>query len=151
MKRKKVQESIDMDEENVLLLKKIYENSKTAVDALEMVKRQSDSAHFNEFIEKQVYKYFYIAEDANMRLKELCYLPDDTDILSKIGLITTIKWGGKKTGHHARILIDGCMGGVNEMLGEIRCRENMDSDCLDLAHILIETEQETIAILQRFL
>ena len=140
-----------MGEENVLLLKKIYENSKTAVDALGMIKKRSDSVDFNEFIEKQTFKYFSIAEDANMMLKEFNCLPDDMDVWSKLGLVTTIKWGKKGTSHYAQILIDGCMGGVNEMIGEIRYSEKIDSDCIDLANILIETEQETIAILQRFL
>ena len=140
-----------MNEKNVLVLKKIYENSKTAVDAFGMIKKYSDSNEFNDFIDKQKYKYFYIAEDANMKLKEMQKLPDDMDILAKLGLVASLKWRKRKINNYAQILIDGCMGGVNEMIGEIRCSKYLDSDCLDLAHILIETEQETIANLQRFL
>lgn len=140
-----------MSEENVLLLKKIYENSKTAVDAFGMVKKRSGSKDFNDFIDKQTYKYFHIAEDANMRLKELNCLPDDLDIWSKLRLAAMIRWSKNRTTNYAQLLIDGCVGGVNEMIVEMKYSENMDSNCLDLAHILIETEQETIAILQRFL
>ena len=151
MKKNIVRRWKDMKEENVFLLKKIYENSKTAVDAFKMIKKRCDSVDFNEFIDKQTFKYFSIAEDANMRLKELNCLPDDMDIWSKLGLITTVKWGNKRPRYFARILIEGCVGGVNEMIGQTRYYERMDSDCLDLAYILIETEQETISILQRFL
>lgn len=140
-----------MHEKNVSLLKKIYENSKTAVDALGEIQKHIEVADFNEFIAKQSNKYFFISEEAGVRLKEFNFIPDDVDVLSKLAFDIMINLKKKRTSNYARILIEGCVGGVNEMIGEIRHSENLNSDCIDLANILIETEQETIAILQRFL
>ena len=60
MKKNIVRRWKDMKEENVFLLKKIYENSKTAVDAFKMIKKRCDSVDFNEFIDKQTFKYFVL-------------------------------------------------------------------------------------------
>lgn len=143
-----------MYDENTVLLKKIYRSSKTALDALEAVSKKSNSFDFEHFLNKQQYKYFDIAEDANMQLKNMHQLPDDMDLWSRIGFLAAIKMEtmGKNTPNHlAEVLIEGCMGGVNEMIREVNSSHDIEPECLDLAHILIETEQETIAILQRFL
>ncbi len=142
-----------MYDQNTLLLKKIYRNSKTALDTLLVASEKSSSFDFENFLSKQQYKYYDIATDANMQLCTMHQLPDDMDLLSKIEYLTIVKIGthNSSTGHLAEFLIEGCMGGVNEMIREINYSKEASPECLDLAHMLIETEQETISILQRFL
>ena len=143
-----------MHDETTVLLKKIYRSSKTALDTLSAVSQKSDSYDFESFLDKQQYKYYDIAEDANMQLRTLHQLPDDMDLLSRIEFLATIKIGTMRnstTNHLAEFLIEGCMGGVIEMMSELNSSADIDPQCSDLAHMLIETEQETIALLQRFL
>ena len=142
-----------MYDQNTLLLKKIYRNSKTALDTLLLASEKSTSFDFENFLSKQQYKYYDIATDANMQLRTLHELPDEMDLLSKIEYLAIVKIGTRNSsvGHLAEFLIEGCMGGVNEMIHEINSSKEITPECLDLAHILIETEQETIATLQRFL
>ncbi len=143
-----------MYNENTALLKKIYRSSKTAIDALEAAFQKSNSFDFEQFLERQQYKYFDIAEDANMQLKTHNLLPDDMDLLSRIEFLTNVKFRigrSDSQNHIAEFLIEGCMGGVMEMIHEIRTSPTATPECIDLAHMLIETEQETIASLERFL
>ena len=143
-----------MYNESAVLLKKIYRNSKTAIDAMGEFAKKSGSFDFEHFLEKQQYKYFDIAEDANMQLRGLHRLPEDENPWTRIGFLTFLKLETMRNNtinHLSEILIEGCMGGVNEMIKEIHKGGDIEPQCLDLAHILIETEQETIAILQRFL
>lgn len=142
-----------MNNNSAVLLKKIYISSKTSLDALSAVAKRSNSFDFESFLNRQQYKYFDIAEDANMQLRIMRQLPDE-DIWSRLGFLATLKLetiGNRTQNRLAEILIEGCMGGVNEMIREVNSSKEIAPECLDLAHILIETEQETIAILQRFL
>lgn len=142
-----------MNNNSAVLLKKIYISSKTSLDALSAVAKRSNSFDFESFLNRQQYKYFDIAEDANMQLRIMRQLPDE-DIWSRLGFLATLKLetiGNRTQNRLAEILIEGCMGGVNEMIREVNSSKKIAPECLDLAHILIETEQETIAILQRFL
>lgn len=142
-----------MHDPNTLLLKKIYRSSKISLDTLLVASGKSTSFDFENFLSKQQYKYYDIATDANMQLRTIHELPDEMDLLSKIEYLAIVKMGTRNssTTHLAEFLIEGCMGGVNEMIHEINSSANISPQCLDLAHILIETEQETIATLQRFL
>ena len=143
-----------MYEESAVLLRKIYRSSKTAIDAMGEISKKSGSFDFERFLEVQQHKYFDIAQDANMQLRGLHRLPEEENPWTRIGFLTFLKLETIKntaTNHLSEILIEGCMGGVNEMIKEIHKGGDVEPQCLDLAHILIETEQETIAILQRFL
>lgn len=143
-----------MQSEDTFLLRKIYQSSKTSMDALVAVSKKSRSYEFDFFLNRQHDKYFDIASDANMLLKQYHQLPEEADAWSKIGFLMALKLEtmlNSNPGHIAEILIEGCVGGVNEMLSEINSLKEVNAESLDLAHILIETEQETISVLQRYL
>ena len=129
---------------DAILLKKIYRSSKTAMDAIKIMAEKSESEDFENILTKQRDKYFDIAEDANILLRYLHELPEDATM--KFGVFAK-----KDTHDFAELLIEGCMGGVMEMIREIKSQKCADSKCIDLAHILIETEQDTISLLERFL
>ncbi len=139
---------------DAILLKKIYRSSKTAMDAIKIMAEKSESEDLENVLTKQRDKYFDIAEDANILLRYLHELPEDATLFSQFNFFVTMKFGvfAKKDTHDfAELLIEGCMGGVMEMIREIKSQKCADSKCIDLAHILIETEQDTISLLERFL
>lgn len=139
---------------DTILLKKIYRSSKTAMDAIKVISTQRGTAEWENMLRNQRDKYFDIAEDANILLRYLHELPEDATFFSQFNFWITMKlemFSKKDTHDFAELLIEGCMGGVLEMMHEIKNRKYTDSKCIDLAHILIETEQDTISLLERFL
>lgn len=114
----------------------------------------NNSFDFSGLLRRRQDMYFDIAAEASLCLKAHHMLPDEEDPLSRLGLTAVLKlsyFGNSTTHRLAEILINGCVGGVNEILSELHAHPARDEQCLELAHRLIETEQETIALLQSFL
>lgn len=143
-----------MRDESTLLLEKIYRSSRTAIDAMAEIAERNNSEEFGEFLERRRHRYFDIAEDANMRLRERRQLPEEENPWRRIAFIGGLRLktiGSNTPNRLAEILIEGCVGGVNEMIGELHSGKRIEPQCTELAHMLIEAEQETIALLQSFL
>ncbi len=139
---------------NLELLNKIYKSSKTSVDAIDMVLTRVTSHELGRTLGKQKEKYFKIAEEASEGLREYNRLPEEQGFLERMDFTITFRVEAMRNSapnHMAEVLIDGCTGGINEMLGELHSYKNFTPTSLSLARILIETEEETIENLQKFL
>ncbi len=136
------------------LLNKIYKSSKTSLDAIDIVRLRVNSAEFGEALDLQKKKYYSIAKEASDGMKSYHRLPDEPGILERMDFSIGLRMEMMKNpsaNHMAAVLIEGCTGGINEMLGELHSLKRFRGDCMNLAQILIETEEETIESLQKFL
>ena len=139
---------------NLELLNKIYKSSKTSLDAIDIVLTRVNSRELERALDVQKEKYFKIAEEASEELKGYNRLPEEQGFLEKMDFTITFRtetMRNPSSNHMAEVLIDGCTGGINEMLGELHSYKNFTINCINLAKILIETEEETIENLQKFL
>ncbi len=139
---------------NARLLNKIYRNSRTSMEAISEVMPSVSSEDMARVLKKQKNKYQKIAKEASDSLGELDRLPDEEGIFEKIGFSLTFRFGilrDKSEPNLASVLIEGCNGGIGDIRGELNAQENYKTECINLAEILIETEEEMIRDLQRFL
>lgn len=140
--------------ETVALLKEIYQNARTAIDAIQVLLAKSTSAHFTDSLRSQVSQYHEIADEAAMQLRGFRELPADNPIFERIGMWASVQMStvtNKNPGHMAEIMINGSTMGVIEMTKYLHANHNVDPAARALAHKLISTEQHNINMMKNFL
>lgn len=138
----------------VTLLKEIYQNARTAVDAIQVLLSKSTSSHFTASLHSQISEYRQIANEAAEQLRGLRELPADNPIFERIGMWASVQMStmaNKSPDHMAEIMINGSTMGVIEMTKRLHANRNVDPATQALAHKLISTEQHNIDLMKYFL
>lgn len=138
----------------VSLLQEIYQNARTAIDAIQALLPKSNSAHFNDSLRRQIDEYRKIADAAAVQLRGFRELPVDNPIFEKIGMWAGVQMStltNKNTDHMAEIMIDGSTAGVNSITRRLHTNRSVDPAARALAHQLISTEQHNIDLMRNFL
>lgn len=142
------------DKSAIFLLNEIYQSSKNAVEAIDMLLCRTSSQSFQDSLKSSQKHYYDIADEAAVKLHEYNRLPPDSGLLGKIELWTAVNFASfsdDKTNAMAEIMINGSTLGMIDMTKAAnRCRDA--GNCvLTLAHRLILTEQENIDIMKEYL
>ena len=138
----------------VALLKEIYQNARTAVDAIQVLLTKSTSSHFTGSLQSQAAQYRQIANEAAAQLQGFRELPADNPIFERIGMWASVQMStmaNKSPDHMAEIMINGSTMGVIEMTKHLHANHNVDPAAQALAHKLIGTEQNNIDLMKNFL
>ena len=140
--------------ETVRLLKEVYQNSRTAVDAIGTLLPKTSSEDFASSLRRQMEEYRKIADDAAMQLRGFRELPEESGVFSKLGMWTGVQMStlvNKSTDHMAEIMINGSTMGVIEMTKYLNANPDVSSFALDLARRLVAAEQDNIDVMRRYL
>lgn len=140
--------------ESVDLLKKIYENAKTGIDAIALLLPKTHSDNFKQLLTQQQNKYYEIANEAYMQLCGYRELPPEGGVFSKLGMWTSVQMNTvntKKTDRMAEVMINGSTEGIIEMTKIINSSTNADRHSRDLASRLVSAEQDNIRLMQSYL
>ncbi len=136
------------------LLGKVYQNAKTAIDAIDMLREKTHSDNFSLSLEEQKREYHKIADEANLQLAKMGALPPESGFISRLqtkGTIWLNSINSQKTNRIAEVLINGSMSGIIQMSKMQNVLKNADAFSMELASRLISTERKTIELMQRFL
>lgn len=140
--------------ETVRLLKEVYHNSKTAVDAIGTLLTKTGAMDFAADLQQQVEEYRAIAEEAAEQLRGFRELPEESSVFSKLGMWAGVQMStlvNKSTDHMAEIMINGSTMGVIEMTKYLNANPDVSSFAQQLAQRLVAVEQRNIDMMRQYL
>ncbi len=140
--------------ETVSLLQEIYQNARTAVEAIETLLSKSSASQFTASLKSQASRYREIAKSAAAQLGGFRELPAENPIFDRIGLWASLQMGtltNHAPGHMAEIIINGSTAGIVSLTKRLHAAPQTDPAAKALAHDLLDTEQQTIRLMGSFL
>lgn len=140
--------------QTVEILKKIYENAETGMNTTKKVISGIKSGEMREFLELQKNKYYDIAAEAAAFLAGCRELPPQTGFFSNLAAGAAIMMniaGGIRDEKTAEFLINGCTGGIIDLMRALAEHAEADAAVKNLAQRLIAAEQDCIKNAERFL
>lgn len=140
--------------ESVELLKKIYQNAKTGIDAIDMLSERTYSEEFRAALASQRDKYYEIANEAGLLLSGYRELPPDGGVFSRIGMWTSVRISsvsGRNIDKMAEVMINGSTEGMIDITRARNQNPGADVRAADLANRLAFAEQENMRMMQRYL
>lgn len=140
--------------ETVALLKKIYQNAKTGLDALAILMSRYENNETVSLLKAQQDKYYSVANEASMQLSGYRELPPEGGVFAKLGMWASLEMNIVNTRHADRMaetLINASMEGVIELTRMTHILKDANDYSKDLASRMILTEQENIKLMQQLL
>lgn len=138
------------------LLQAVYKNARMGEDAmLQLMRRVKEDALKREMT-VQLSRYEAFASRAAELLGEEGKVPEEEGTVTKL----SSKWGmamnamiDSSASHLAKMIIEGATMGVNDLLGQIRDKENSNASeaSLRLAREVCAFEEESIERMKQFL
>lgn len=140
--------------ETVDLLKEIYQNASTAVDAMQILSARSSNLRFADSLTSQAANYRRIADAASAALSGCqTFLPPATG-WARLNLWADMQFRtvlDKTPAHIAQILITGSTSGMISVTHCLHADPDASPAARSLAQELLDTELACIAFLQDFL
>ncbi len=142
------------DKKTIQLLNEVYQSSKNAVDAIDILLCRTNSQSFQNSLKNSQKHYYDIADEAAVKLHEYNKLPPDSGLLSKLELWAAVKFAlfsDSRIDAMAEIMINGSTLGMIDMTKTANQCPDAGKYALALAHKLIRTEQENIDTMREYL
>lgn len=140
--------------ETVALLKKIYQNAKTGLDALSILMSRYENHQSLSLLKAQQDRYYGVANEASMQLSGYRELPPEGGVFSKLGMWASLEMNvvnTKNADKMAETLINASVEGIIEITKMRNSLKNANNYSKDLASRLISCEQDNIRLMEQFL
>jgi len=135
------------------LLKCVYKNAKTAIEAIDMLISKTSSEEFLNLLENQREEYFLIIQKCNALMEGRRMLPPNVGMMSRVGTGMTI-WlnsvNSRNTNRMAEVMISGSTEGMIELSRMLNSLHDADNFARALAHKLMIIEENNVRLMQDF-
>ncbi len=136
------------------LLNELYKNAEMGINAINTLHEKADDDNLKKELSAQLHNYRAMEAQIEREIQSRGRSANCASALGRFGLRASVKMNlmmDKSPTHIAQMMMEGANAGVIDLTRTIHQNAQVDPKVKDLADKLMQTEQQSIEVMRKFL
>ena len=144
----------NIDERSMDLLNELYKNAEMGINAISTLHEKADDDSLKKELSAQLHNYRAMEAQIEREIQSRGHSASSASAIGCLGLRASVKINllmNKSPTHIAQMMMEGANMGVIDLTRSLHQNAQVDPKVKDLADKLMQTEQQSIEVMRKFL